>query len=119
VHKVSLIVVHGDRTGEAERSLLRMVEQLRLRRPNQRIEGAVLLKHPEALHLEHVLEQFVAQGVSEVSLIPWFLFAGPHVQQDIPEIVSAVLARHPQFCVMLQAPIGLDPVLINLLESKL
>lgn len=119
MHNASLIVVHGDRTGEAERSLLRMVELLRLRKPKQRIEGAVLLKYPEQLHLENVLERLVAEGVRELSLIPWFLFAGPHVQHDIPEIVSAVLSRHPQLCVTNQPPIGLDPVLIDLLESRL
>lgn len=116
--EVVLLVVHGDRTGEAERCVRSMCNELRERNPSQRIEGAVLLRYPEELHLSHVLESLAQEGIRQVLLVPWFLFAGPHVLQDIPEIVAEVCTRYPGLHVEQKQPLAMDPIMVQLLESR-
>lgn len=119
MRKAYLIVVHGDRSGEAERSLIAMLETLRQRHPQEQIEGAVLMTMPEYLHLEHVAERMALEGIQKLVIVPWFLFAGPHVQKDIPEIVARVQARHPSIETTYAEPLAMDPLMVQLLESRM
>lgn len=117
--KSIVIVVHGDRSGEAERSLRDMVQTLRKRNPALSIEPAVLMTNPPELHLANVVEALVIKGVDHVVIVPWFLFAGPHVLQDIPQLVEQVQQKFPNLRANYAEPLAMDPIMVQLLESRL
>jgi sirohydrochlorin cobaltochelatase len=114
-----LLVAHGDREGEAQKVLSQIGSQLRKRFPERNIYEAVLLAHPEHLHVVNVLERLIAEGVNDLVIFPWFLFAGPHVRKDLPGLIADVQSRHPHFQCSLLEPLGADPILIDLLGQRL
>ncbi len=57
----------------------------------------------------------IAAGASEVRVLPWFLSAGRHVVEDIPEQVAEARARHPRVPIHLLGHAGALPGMADLL----
>lgn len=116
---VVVLCVHGDRDGEAERVLSDLLRQMRSRKPGLEIVGATLLDSTKQIHLATVLTDLAEKGESHIVLMPWFLFAGPHVRNDIPAMVQSVKKSYPSLEVTILDPLGADPVLVDLLEKRI
>ncbi len=55
----------------------------------------------------------VAAGCTAVDVMPLFLGAGGHVRKDVPALVAALVAAHPQVQWRLARTIGVDPRVIE------
>ncbi len=51
-------------------------------------------------------EQLVAAGCDRITVVPLFLGTGGHVRKDLPLLLDAVRASHPNVAVELQRSIG-------------
>lgn len=58
-------------------------------------------------------EALVRRGCDHVDVVPLFLGAGGHVRKDIPLLVAALEAAHPQVRWALRATIGEHPAVIE------
>lgn len=58
-------------------------------------------------------EQLAAQGCTEVAVVPLFLGAGGHVRKDLPRLLEALSARHPDMRWHLSAAVGETDILIQ------
>ena len=114
-----VVVAHGDRDGEAKRVLVELVSELQMRHTQRRVEAAFLLAVPASMHLPHVIEMLLEEGYRRITVMPWFLFAGPHVRKDIPEFLQSVRDQHADLELTLLEPLGSDPILMDLLEARL
>lgn len=114
-----ILVVHGDREGEAERVLSTLVSQMQARHPQWVIEGAQLLSSPSELHFPEVVRKLARRGLVELLIFPWFLFAGPHVRRDLPQLLNEVCVEYPALRWHMLEPFGTDPALLDLLEQRL
>jgi len=114
-----VVVAHGDRDGEAKRVLVDLVSELQMRHTEQRIEASFLLPVPVSMHLPHVIEMLLEEGYKRITVMPWFLFAGPHVTKDIPDFLQSVRVQNPDLSLTLLEPLGSDPILMDLLEARL
>ena len=65
-----------------------------------------------------VIDQAVADGATEVLVLPYFLHPGRHTGEDMPAIVSAAIDRHPTVEVRLLDLFGADPALVQVLVSQ-
>ena len=52
------------------------------------------------------IDACAAEGVSELTIVPWFLGPGRHTRQDIPEQAKAAAARHPALRLAIAEPLG-------------
>jgi sirohydrochlorin cobaltochelatase len=59
--------------------------------------------------------QLVASGATAVTIVPMFLGAGRHVREDLPALVDTLRASYPAVRFRLQAPVGEDPRVLDLL----
>jgi sirohydrochlorin ferrochelatase len=59
--------------------------------------------------------QCVRQGAREIQVVPYFLSAGRHVAQDIPEELARAAAKHPQARISLSPYLGTHPEIAALL----
>ena len=55
----------------------------------------------------------VAAGCTVVDVVPLFLGAGGHVRKDVPALLAALIAAHPQVQWRLARTIGEDPRVIE------
>lgn len=61
------------------------------------------------------IEACIQAGANEVTVLPYFLAAGRHVTEDIPEIVATKQAEHPQTVIRIAPYLGTAEQLPDLL----
>jgi sirohydrochlorin ferrochelatase len=101
-----LIVAHGSRRAASNDEVRELAARVAdLRSPGiDRVETAFLeLAEPD---IPTGLARCVDQGAKEIVVFPYFLAAGTHVAQDIPEAVAAFRDRHPDIQVRLARHVG-------------
>ena len=64
-------------------------------------------------------ERCVERGANVVVVAPFFLSPGRHWQEDIPRLVDEAAAAHPGVKYLISAPIGLHPLMAEVIDSRL
>lgn len=106
-----LIAAHGSRRQASNDEVRRLGERVAdLRGPGiDHVEVAFLeLAEPG---IPEGLNRCAALGASEIIVFPYFLAAGTHVAEDIPEALTAFAAAHPQVRLRLTAHLGASTAL--------
>lgn len=67
--------------------------------------------------LDAATQELVGQGVRTVTVVPMFLGTGKHAREDLPVLVDALRAAHPQVHFNVQAAIGEDPRMTALMAT--
>jgi sirohydrochlorin ferrochelatase len=101
-----LVVAHGSRRAASNEEVKAVVDRLRAAQGDAfaSIEAAFLeLAEPS---IEDGLARLAERGAHHVVVMPYFLAAGSHVSQDIPEILAAFRATHPDIRLTLKHHIG-------------
>lgn len=87
-----VLLGHGSRLEDANRELLAVADRLS-EALGVVVETAFLqLAEPP---LDAVVGRAAENGACEVVVVPFFLFPGVHLQQDLPVLVQELQARHP------------------------
>ena len=98
------------------------------RRPMEAVAARLLASHPGRAVVCAYLElqqpdlaaataKLVASGVTALTIVPMFLGAGKHVREDLPELVETLRVGYPEVRFRLQAPVGEDPRVLDLLAA--
>ncbi len=112
-----LLVDHGSRAPEANAVLDGIAALLRERLPGRRVYVAHMeLASPS---LAEALEACAADGMKEVSVLPYFLAPGRHSAGDIPRLAAEAAERHPDVTVRVAEPLGVHPALIDVILDRI
>jgi len=85
---------HGARNAEYVQPFLRIQAEVRARAPEMAVEiGFLELTQPP---LETAIGTLLARGVDHIRIVPIFFAPGRHVLKDLPELIAALIDRHPQ-----------------------
>ena len=108
--KALLLVAHGSRSQESNDEILTLTSSLRAqvtRVPDQEFDivncAFLELVEPD---IDAGINTLVKQGVDKITLLPYFLAKGNHVNRDIPEIIVAAQSRFPGVTIDLIPHIG-------------
>jgi len=106
-----LIIAHGSRRAASNDEVRQLVEQVGA-------EAGQAYAHVETAFLELAepsipdgLAALAAQGATDIVAFPYFLAAGTHVAQDIPEAIAGFVATHPGVKVRLAPHLGASKAL--------
>lgn len=111
-----VIVDHGSRKAESNEMLLEFAALYRRVTARTLVEVAHMeLAEPT---IEQAVGRCVAAGARRVIVAPYFLSRGRHVQHDIPELVAAAAAAHPEVECVIAEPIGIDSLMAQLIENR-
>jgi sirohydrochlorin ferrochelatase len=81
-----------------------------------RYEVAFLeLAHPT---LEEAAEVLIAAGIRRITVVPYFLTLGIHLQRDLPAIVSRIVSARPDIQVTVTPPLDGHPGLAAVLADR-
>lgn len=106
-----VLFAHGSRSAEWAAPFTRIRERVAARGNNARVTLAYLeLMQPD---FQAAVDELVAQSVERISVVPLFLAAGGHLRNDLPQLVDAALARHPQLRIRVLPPIGESETLLD------
>ena len=65
------------------------------------------------------VDQLVAEGAKRIVVLPFFLFPGAHVREDIPKEIDKLKARHPGVELLLAGHLGADPLLAKIAAARI
>ncbi len=104
-----VLLGHGSRRAEANRGLEQVARAVGSLLDGEVVEIAYLqLARPG---LAEAVERCVAAGARRVAVVPFFLFTGAHVLDDIPAEVERLRALHPGVVISVGRVLGDHPKL--------
>lgn len=106
-----LIVAHGSRRQASNTEVMHLGEQVRARLGKGINDVSVAFLELAEPSIPEGLAGCVARGASEIVVVPYFLAAGTHVSNDIPEAIGHFLAEHPGIKVRLAQHLGASSIL--------
>ena len=112
-----VIVDHGSRRKASNDLLEEFVRMYK----DQTGRSIVELAHMEIAEpdIEHAFGKCVEQGATMVAVSPFFLSPGRHWQEDIPTLAAEAAAKHPGIAHFVAAPMGLHPLMVDIVDSRL
>jgi sirohydrochlorin ferrochelatase len=111
-----LLIAHGSRRAAANDDLKRIAEQIASRRPDAVVEIAYLeLAEPS---ISQGAAACVTRGANEVRMLPFFLSPGSHVVDDLERFRSGFESQYPGVAFILCPPLGLHPLLVDVLLER-
>jgi sirohydrochlorin ferrochelatase len=113
-----IIVDHGSRSGESNQLLHAVAARLA-----RKFAGQYSIVEPAHMELaEPTIAQAyakcVARGPQHIVICPYFLGPGKHWRTDIPRLASEAAEPFPLTTHAIAAPLGLDDLLLQLLDKR-
>jgi sirohydrochlorin ferrochelatase len=114
--KAILILAHGSRENGTEATLEEIVGYVRESIAGIEIVEAYMQFRDRSLAL--ALEDLASRGFGEILVIPYFLFDGVHIREDVPSEIEAFCSKHPLVSVRLGKTLGADRRLADVVRDR-
>jgi sirohydrochlorin ferrochelatase len=102
---------------EANEGLSDVARQLTSLLGGGRVEAAFLqMAQPD---LREAVDRCVKAGSARIAVLPFFLFPGAHVLEDIPKAVDALRRAYPAVEIVLAPHLGAHPKLAEIAAERL
>lgn len=111
-----LLMGHGSRVAEANRALYEVAGMVAGLGDFDIVEVAFREQHPP--NIQAGIDACVARGARRILLSPYFLYAGAHVLEDLPEEMARASERHPGLEMALGPPLGVHPKLAEIVRER-
>jgi sirohydrochlorin ferrochelatase len=111
-----LLMGHGSRVAEANRALYEIAAMVARQGEFDIVEVAFREQHPP--NIQAGIDACVAKGAQRILLYPYFLYAGAHVLEDLPDEMAQATGRHPGLEMTLGTPLGVHPKLAEIVCER-
>ncbi len=112
-----LIVAHGSRKTETEDTLAEIHQKVQTMLSGRLIEIAYMEFSEKTIGKG--LDLLVQKGVTDILVIPYFLFSGMHIEKDIPDELDAYRKAHPTITVTMGQTLGADDRLAEIVKDRI
>lgn len=112
-----IALAHGSRDPRSSATITALVDEVRATRPDLRVEPAFLEHSDPGFH--DVVDRLVADGHDEIVVVPLLLTEAYHARVDVPQVIADAVARHDGLQVHRAEVLGLQPVLLQILDERL
>jgi len=110
-----VLFAHGARDPEWARPFEAIRDAVRHQRP----ECPIALAYLESMAptLQDAIGELVSEGASSIMVFPLFMAQGGHLKGDLPRILDAMRAAHPNVPIALEAALGDVPEITGAIAS--
>ena len=114
-----LVVAHGSRAKETESTLESVIAMAvkKINEPETIVERAFMEFSENTI--EKGVAALIGKGVKSIKIVPYFLFLGVHMKEDIPNMVAECAANYPDVKVTMGEPFGVDERLADILADRI
>ena len=112
-----LVIAHGSRAKETEATLDAILSMVSAKLPDTIIECAFMEFSDRTV--EKGVAALAARAVTEIKIVPYFLFMGIHLKEDIPNMVAECAANLPGVKITMGEPLGIDERLADILVDRI
>ncbi|MDD2721748.1 MAG: CbiX/SirB N-terminal domain-containing protein [Gallionella sp.] len=110
-----ILFAHGARDPEWAQPFFAIRQLLQQSLPDTPVCVAFLdCMQPE---LDAAVEQLLADGINQITLIPMFLARGGHLKEDLPKQLGSIRQRHPQLTLHVSSAIGEEDAILRSLAD--
>ncbi|MFT4010962.1 MAG: sirohydrochlorin chelatase [Nocardioidaceae bacterium] len=110
-------LAHGSRDPRSAATIKALTTRVRSLRPGLRVESAFLdHNRPD---FQTVVDRLVDAGFDEIVVVPLLLSQAFHAKVDVPAAVETATMRHPGVRVHATKVLGLEPVLLEVLDRRM
>jgi sirohydrochlorin ferrochelatase len=88
-----LLMAHGSRIAEANDAVREIAALVKKMTDYEIVEVSFREQHKP--DIQQGVDACVAQGAERIMLVPYFLYMGAHVREDLPEEMAKAKERHP------------------------
>lgn len=111
-----LVLAHGSRERQTQATFNAVVDMAR-KKVDVLVETAYMEFSEK--NIAAGLSALVAKGVTEIKVVPYFLFQGMHIRKDIPDEIAAFVEQHRGVTVKIGQTLGEDPRLADVLADRI
>jgi len=111
-----LIIGHGSRSNEAKKGFSDMIDIVKEKTDKYIIKGAYMeISKP---FIPEVVEEMVNEDIKDITVVPYFLYEGIHIKEDIPHIIEELDNKYEGVNFKISKPLGVEPVLGDILLER-
>jgi sirohydrochlorin cobaltochelatase len=92
-----------------------VAQRIRSRHPGTPVRCAFLELQQSGL--ADAAADLADSGTRQITVVPMFLGAGRHAREDLPLLLEEVRLAHPDITFVLQAAVGEDPRVLDLIAK--
>lgn len=115
--KAVLVLAHGSREKDTEKTLESIMERVKEKIGIELISEAYLQFSER--NLEVGIKDLVTQGAKEITILPYFLFEGVHIREDIPGEIETLKVGYPEIKIHFGRTLGTDERLVDILVDRI
>lgn len=104
--KSLLVIAHGSRRAASNDEVRALVERIADSQKSDFDEVSAAFLELASPSIPEGLEASIERGAKEVVVFPYFLAAGRHVVEDIPNEVAPVIDKYPEVTVRIAPHLG-------------
>ena len=112
-----LLMAHGSRIPEANDAVREIADMVKAMSGYEIVEVSYREQHLP--NIQQGIDACVSQGAERVILLPYFLFVGAHVQEDLPEEMAEAKSRYPQVQFAMGKHLGVHQKLAEVVVDRL
>ena len=112
-----LLLAHGSRAPESARTMEKIAEMTREKLPGRLIQVAFM--QFSDVNIKKGLSLLLERGATKVKVVPYFLFDGIHIREDIPNELAAFKETHPGIDITLAGTLGADERLAQIVAERI
>jgi sirohydrochlorin ferrochelatase len=112
-----LLMAHGSRIPEANDAAREIAERVKKMTQFDIVE--VSFREQHLPNIQQGVDACVAQGAERILLVPYFLYMGAHVLEDLPEELEQAKARYPGVEMVLGKHLGVHQKLAEIVVERI
>ncbi len=113
--KFLLLIAHGSRRKDSNEEVARLAARVGTAAGGEYAGVRYAYLELATPSIPEAIEDCLTAGAAEVIIVPYFLAAGRHVQEDIPAIIADKQSEHSEATIRLTPHLGTAPELPALL----
>ena len=112
-----LLMAHGSRIPEANDAAREIAARVQKMTEFEIVE--VSFREQHLPNIQQGVDSCVARGARRILLVPYFLYMGAHVLEDLPEELEQARARHPEVEMVLGKHLGVHNKLAEIVVERI
>src|SRR5574341_1145892 len=112
-----LLMAHGSRIPEANSAVNAIAAMVKEMSGFEIVE--VSFRENHSPNIQKGIDACVKQGAGRIMLVPYFLYMGAHVLEDLPKEIEEAQERHPGVEMAMGKPLGAHPKLAEIVTERI
>lgn len=112
-----LLMAHGSRIPEANDAARVIAQRVKQMTDFEIVE--VSFREQHLPNIQQGVDNCVAQGATRILLVPYFLYMGAHVLEDLPEELEQARERYPEVEMVLGKHLGVHNKLAEIVVERI